>query len=465
MQEKYPPKPENSADLDRESTASVQVAASRPVGINLCVIGGGFVGLVTAAGFAEFGHSVVCVEKDLARFNLLCKGEIPFYEKKLPELIKRNIECNRLTFSNDLVESVTGRQVIFIAVGTPESKSGRTDSTALDEIAHLLAENLQSGQIIVLKSTVPVGTGSRFKQILNSNSYSERNISVVNNPEFLREGNAVDDFFHPRRIVIGCDEARAIEIVAQVYRLGMKPGVPIVTTNNETAEMIKYASNAFLATKIGFINELAGLCDPIGINVLEVTRAMRLDPRIGPEFLSPGPGWGGSCFRKDMKELMGLADSMEFPLIIARAVLESNQRQHLYVVEKVRRLTGSLSNARIGILGLSFKAGTSDMRDSPAIPIINELVKEGALVVAYDPQAKEQARECLPDLKLVDNIYDTADKADCLVILTEWQEFQLLDFKRIKTIMNRPNLVDARNLLTPETVRRYGLNYLGMGQS
>ena len=451
--------------LKQQIVGSPETTSGPMVGVNICVVGGGFVGLVAAAGFAQFGHSVVCVEKNPERLDMLRKGKIPFYEKDLESLIRKNVECQRLSFSDDLAGSVEGQQAIFLAVGTPSSETGRTDLSALDEVADLLSGVAVEGQIIVLKSTVPVGTGNHVQTILTEKGNGSKPAAVVNNPEFLREGSAVYDFFNPQRIVIGGNSAEAVETIAHIYRLGMTRPVPIVATNNETAEMIKYASNAFLTTKVGFVNELAGLCDKVSVNVLEVARAMGLDPRIGGEFLDPGPGWGGSCFRKDLREFSGLAQAVDHPMLITGAVLEANRRQHDLVVKKIEKLTGSLKKARIGILGLSFKADTSDMRDSPAIPIIKQLLEQGASVVAYDPKANGEAKAYLPDIVLAESSYDVAKDADCLVILTEWQEFQLMDFKRLGDLMNSPNIVDARNLLTPEMVRRYGFNYTGMGQA
>lgn len=450
--------------LKQQIVGSIETTSGPMVGVNICVVGGGFVGLVAAAGFAQFGHSVVCVEKNPQRLKMLRECRIPFYEKDLESLIRKNVECQRLSFSDDLADSVEGQQAIFLAVGTPSSETGRTDLTALEEVANLLSGVAVEGQIVVLKSTVPVGTGAHVQEILKQNGKGIKPAAVVNNPEFLREGNAVYDFFNPQRIVIGGDSAEAIETIAHIYRLGMTRPVPIVTTNNVTAEMIKYASNAFLTTKVGFVNELAGLCDKVSVNVLEVARAMGLDPRIGGEFLDPGPGWGGSCFQKDLTEFAGLAQSVDHPMLIAGAVLEANRCQHNLVVKKIEQLTGSLKKARVGILGLSFKADTSDMRDSPAIPIIRQLVEKGACITAYDPKANGEAAAHLPDVELAESAYDVAKDSDCLVILTEWHEFQLLDFKLLADLMNSPNMVDARNLLTPEMVRRYGFNYTGMGQ-
>ncbi|MFQ5498209.1 MAG: UDP-glucose dehydrogenase family protein [Candidatus Zixiibacteriota bacterium] len=439
---------------------------SGPVkGIPIAVVGGGFVGLVTAAGFAQFGHAVVCIENNEERLKKLQSGHVPFYERDLEKLISENLHNGRLSFTNDLEAAVDGQKAIFIAVGTPSAADGRADLGALGTIAESLASVLTSDQVIVIKSTVPVGTGKSIQAVFSENGHSKNPIAVVNAPEFLREGNAVQDFFHPHRIVLGGTSTEAVELVKHIYRLGMTDPVPIITTNNETAELIKYSSNAFLAMKIGFINELAGLCDSTGIDVLEVARAMGMDGRIGPEFLDPGPGWGGSCFRKDLSELTGLASSLDHTLLIARAVLSANEQHHRYVVEKARKLIGSLDGATIGVLGLAFKANTSDMRDSPAIPIINELLDAGAKVQAYDPQAMEEARSIIPNVSCVDSAIDVAAEADCLLILTEWQEFQMLDLSKMAKMMATPNIVDTRNLLVPEVAKRHGFNYVSMGQA
>lgn len=434
------------------------------IGVNICVVGGGFVGLVTAAGFAQFGHKVVCVENDSARLAELQRGQAPFFERDLEELIKNNVQCNRLSFSGDLAPSVGGQQAIFVTVGTPPLSSGRADLGALHRVMETLSHSVETGQIIILKSTVPIGTAERVRDILSHNGCGDRSVAVINNPEFLREGTAVYDFFHPQRIVIGGESAEAIEFVKHIYRLGMTHPVPIVVTNNATAEMIKYASNIYLATKIGYINELAIVCDNFGVNVLEVAHAMGLDPRIGPEFLSPGPGWGGSCLPKDLSEFLGLAETRGINLMIARAVQDANHRQFEYAVERVRMLVGDIKGKRIGVLGLAFKAGTSDMRGSPAIPIIEKLLAEGATVRAFDPAATTEAALVLPQIEIADRASDIAFDADCIIILTEWPEFQLLDWRSIAEQMRQRNLLDTRNLLSPEVAFQHGFKYLSMGQ-
>jgi UDPglucose 6-dehydrogenase len=433
-------------------------------GEKITVIGGGFVGVVAAAGFASFGHTVICVEKDAAKVARFKAGQLPFYEPNLEDLLKAGLESGRLSFVPDLENALDGQKAIFVTVGTPSAEDGRADLTALEEIVRVVSRRMQSGQILVLKSTVPVGTSRKMKELMEQNGCKGNDAHIINNPEFLREGSAVFDFFNPDRIVIGGESHEAIETVTHIYRMGMTRPVPIVTTNNETAEMIKYASNAFLATKIGFANELARLCDSVGVNVLEVARAMGMDTRIGQKFLDPGPGWGGSCLPKDLMELMGLAESEGVSLLISRAVEEANRLQHDYVVSKVKKVTGDLKGKYVAVLGLSFKADTSDMRNSPTIPILRKLVAEGARIRAFDPAAKEEAARLLPEIDLVDSPYETARDADCIIILTEWSDFQAVDWKQMGKLMRRKNIVDARNILAPELLIRQGFNYVSMGQ-
>ena len=421
-------------------------------------------GTVTAAGFASFGHQVACVEKDAEKLALLSQGRIPFYEKDLESLVAAGLRSGRLAFTDDIASAIEGRRAIFITVGTPPDDSGRADLTALTDILEIISPRIKSGQILVLKSTVPVGTAARLREFLEQNGCRGKDVHFVNNPEFLREGSAVSDFFNPDRIVLGGQSPEAIETVNHIYRMGMTKPVPVMTTNNETAEMIKYASNAFLATKIGFANELARLCDRMGVNVMEVARAMGMDGRIGQEFLSPGPGWGGSCLPKDLSELAGLAESKGVEMLISRAVQKANELQHDHVISKTRNLLGSLKQKRIGILGLAFKADTSDMRNSPTIPIIRKLISEGARIIAYDPAAIEEASRLLRGIEFADSAMGVARDADCVLILTEWSEFQLLDWKEVGSLMRQKNIIDTRNILAPELLRRHGFNYLSMGQ-
>lgn len=452
--------------LSPEAFAGEEAPLSGPLtGVKICVVGAGFVGCVTAAGFAKFGHEVVCVEKDPEKLATLKEGRIPFFEHDLDELIRSNVKSGRLTFSSDLAESVDGQQAIFIAVGTPSDGSGRADLSAIFEIVDALSKKLSKGQVVVIRSTVPIGTAAGLKELLTKNGRQKGDIAIISNPEFLREGTAVYDFFNPHRIVIGGDSPEAIELMRHIYRMGAVNPAPTIVTNNETAEMIKYASNAFLATKIGFINELAMLCDKVGINILEVARAMGLDSRIGSEFLNPGPGWGGSCLPKDLQEFVGLGDSRGVSMVILDAVREANRRQHEFVVSKVMNVTGNTGDKRIGVLGLAFKAETSDLRDSPAVAIVRRLLDEGYEIKAFDPAAGEEAKKILPQAQIVGSAEKALADVDCAVILTEWSEFQLLDWKKAGQSMRNKNIVDARNILAPEMIRRYGFRYESIGQA
>jgi UDPglucose 6-dehydrogenase len=459
---------ENFENLKNDSSAYPRenpLPLSGPLkGERICVIGAGFVGTVTASGFARFGHQVVCVEKDKKRLSFLRSGRIPFYEKDLEQLVKKELSGGRLTFESDLEKGIENTSAVFLTVGTPSSNGGRADLTVLQGIISTLSKKMKPGQILVIKSTVPVGTATMIKKYFSENG-NRADIEVINNPEFLREGSAVYDFFNPHRIVIGGSSNGAIETIAHIYKMGMTKPVPIFTTNNETAEMIKYASNVFLATKVGFVNELARLCDSVGVNTMEVARVIGADPRIGQEFLNPGPGWGGSCLPKDLKEFIGLADSLGVSLHIPRAVSEANIHQFEHVYQKVKNLVGEIKGAKIGVLGLTFKANTSDLRDSPAIPILSRLIENGAEVIAYDPAADGEIKNLLPEILRVDDPYETAADTDCMVILTEWSDFQLLDWGRISETMKNKNIVDARNILAPELLKRYGFNYSSIGQN
>ncbi len=433
-------------------------------GTKICVIGAGFVGIVTAAGFARFGHQVVCVDKDQKRLSLLRSGRLPFFEQDLENLVKNGLSSGRLVFESDPAKGVEGKKAVFLTVGTPSSNGGRADLSALHKIISILSKNMKPGQILVIKSTVPVGTANTIKKFFSQNG-NRVDIDVINNPEFLREGGAVHDFFNPHRIVIGGSSEAAIEEISRIYKMGMTKPVPVFATNNETAEMIKYASNVFLAVKIGFINELARLCDSVGINVLEVARVIGADPRIGKEFLNPGPGWGGSCLPKDLQEFIGLADSLGVSLFIPKAVSRANLYQFEHVFSKVKSLVGDLKGTKIGVLGLTFKANTSDLRESPAMPILMKLLETGAEITAYDPAADSIAESLLSGVVRVDDPYKTAEDADCILILTEWADFQLLDWGRIRDHMKNKNIVDARNILAPELLKRYGFKYESVGQN
>lgn len=435
--------------------------------MHIAVIGTGYVGLVSGAGMADFGMNVVCVDKDAEKITKLKAGEIPFYEPGLKELVHKNVAAGRLSFTTDLAEAVKRALVIFICVGTPPAPDGSADLSAVKEVALALAEIIDEYKVIVTKSTVPVGTNRWLKRLIDEHKRHDVQVDVISNPEFLREGCAIEDFMRPDRVVIGGESEQAIAIIKDIYRPLYLAETPFVITDLETAEMIKYASNAFLATKISFINEVALLCDRVGADVVTVAKAMGLDPRIGPRFLNPGPGFGGSCFPKDVRALAYLGRQNELPLYILEAVLKVNERQRRATVEKVRRMCGGkLKGKTVAVLGLSFKPNTSDVRESPALEIVEALVKEGARVRVYDPVAMEEFRRAKPKLHLhyAKDPYEAVEKAHCLLILTEWNEFRYLDLERIKKTMAEPAIVDARNIYEPARMKRLGFRYEGMGR-
>ncbi|MEW5874624.1 MAG: UDP-glucose/GDP-mannose dehydrogenase family protein [Candidatus Zixiibacteriota bacterium] len=434
-------------------------------GVRVCIIGGGFVGLVTAAGMAQAGHTVTCVEKDTRKVSDLVKGRVGIYERHLPELVRANLERKRLRFHDDLTEWADDQDVFVVSVGTPSRPDGTADLTALHGVMESLAGLVRTGQVVVIKSTVPVGTAEWARTIVNSRNGHERPIPIVSNPEFLREGTAVYDYFHPQRIVVGGDDPDAVERVVQLYRVGLAHAAPIVTTDNKTAELIKYASNVYLATRVAFINELSGICDSFGIDIGDVSAAMGMDPRIGSDYLDAGPGFGGSCLPKDLNAYITEAKRAGLDLTLAPSVQRANSRQFERVVEKTRAmLDGALEGSLVGVLGLAFKAQTQDMRDSPAVHVIQRLIAGGARVQAYDPAAMVEAGSILPAVRCCPDAPSVASGADAILILTEWPEFQLLDWATMRGAMRRPNIIDARNLLAPESMKRLGFHYTGMGQ-
>jgi UDPglucose 6-dehydrogenase len=434
-------------------------------GVRVCIIGGGFVGLVTAAGMAQAGHTVTCVEKDTRKVSNLAKGEVGIYERNLPELIRANLERERLRFNGNLVTRADEQDVFIVSVGTPSRSDGTADLSALQNVMASLAGVLRPGQIVVIKSTVPVGTADWAKAIVNSRNGHEKPIPIVSNPEFLREGTAVYDYFHPQRLVVGGDDPEAVERVVQLYRAGLAHAAPIVTTDNRTAELIKYASNVYLATRVAFINELSGVCDSFGIDIGDVSAAMGLDPRIGSDYLDAGPGFGGSCLPKDLNAFTSEAKKAGLELTIAPAVQLANFRQFDRVVEKTRwMLNGQLKGALLGVLGLAFKSQTQDMRDSPSVHVIQRLMAGGAEVQAFDPAAMNDAGSILPKVRCCHDAHSVAKGADAILILTEWPEFQLLDWATMRDSMRQSNIIDARNLLAPDRMKRLGFRYTGMGQ-
>jgi len=436
--------------------------------MNVCVVGTGYVGLVTGACFAEFGVQVVCADKDQAKIDALLRGEMPIYEPGLAELVERNLRAGRLSFTTSTADAVRASLVVFIAVSTPPRPDGSTDLTAVEAVSREIGRVLDGYKVIVTKSTVPVGTSLRVRnwiaEELDAANLSVR-FSVASNPEFLREGAAIGDFQRPDRVVIGTEDEQAVAILKDLYRPLYLNETPVVLTDVPTAELSKYAANALLATKISFINEIANLCERVGADVQAVARAVGLDRRIGSKFLHAGPGYGGSCFPKDTRSVAHFAREQGEKLDVVEAVIRVNQRQRERMIEKiVDALGGDVQGKAVGVLGLSFKPETDDVRDAPAIDIIQGLLERGASVRAYDPQAMGTAKPLLPDIQLCDDAYDVCEGADALVIITEWNQFRMLDLSRVKSLLRTPVIVDLRNVYKPEPVRAAGFTYVGVGR-
>ncbi|MDR1625891.1 MAG: UDP-glucose/GDP-mannose dehydrogenase family protein [Spirochaetia bacterium] len=436
----------------------------------IAVIGTGYVGLVTGACLSDFGLNVVCADIDSAKIEKLKKGEIPIYEPGLEAIAQRTTYYKRLSFTTDVEGAVREASVVFIAVGTPSAEDGSADLKYVEAAARTIARSLCGYKVVVTKSTVPVGTGRRVKGWIRDElekSGRACEFDVVSNPEFLREGSAVYDFTHPDRIVIGCDSPRALETMKQVYRVLYLNDTPFVETGIETAEMIKYASNSFLAVKITFINEMANLCEKLGANVQDVARAMGKDGRIGPKFLHAGPGYGGSCFPKDTRALAELAKKADVPLGIVEAAICANERQKLLMAEKIASRLGTLEGKTLAVLGLAFKPNTDDMREAPALTIMGELARRGARFRAYDPAAMEEAKWRLADIAgavtYCAGEYEAIHGADALVLLTEWNQFRNLDLDRIKAELAEGFFFDFRNIYKKELVENSGLTYIGVG--
>ncbi|MGC8872739.1 MAG: UDP-glucose dehydrogenase family protein [Caldimicrobium sp.] len=435
--------------------------------MHIAVIGTGYVGLVSGAGLADFGMKVTCVDIDEEKIKKLKKGQIPFYEPGLEELVRKNLKAGRLDFTTDFNRTVKNSLVIFICVGTPSLPDGSADLSQIKDVALKLAETIDDYKVIVTKSTVPVGTNRWIKELIDKNKKVDASVDIISNPEFLREGNAVEDFMHPDRVIIGGESAYAIAIIKDIYRPLYLAETPFIITNLETAELIKYASNAFLATKISFINEIANFCEKVGADVTVVAKGMGLDPRIGPKFLNPGPGFGGSCFPKDVKALIKQGRQVSSPFRILEAVIESNERQKLCAISKLEALLGDLKNKTVAVLGLSFKPNTSDVRESPALTVISALLERGAKVKAYDPVAIEEFKRAAQNLPIeyASSPEEAVKEAHAMVILTEWNEFRFLDLAKIKKLMKTPILIDMRNIYEPEVVKKLGFSYSGIGRS
>ena len=480
--------------------------------MNICIIGTGYVGLVTGTCLADFGLQVICVDQDKQKIDLLNSGGVTIYEPNLEALIQKNVSASRLTFTTDLEKAVKQSKVVFIAVGTPPNHDGSANIDQIEKVAQQIAFSMNDYKVIVNKSTVPIGTATKIKEIINkyqnmslrategsaaipssvnsdpssvipaeagihpsviARSEATRqsqptskpfDFDIVSNPEFLREGSAVYDFTHPDKIVIGTTSPKALKIMQEIYRPLYLIDTPFVITTPETAELIKYACNAFLATKITFINEIANLCDKVGADVHQIAKAMGLDGRISPKFLHPGPGYGGSCFPKDTEALYHFASTCGYEFKILKGVISANMRQRELMVDKIKHHLGNLNGKTIAILGLAFKQNTDDIRKSPSIDIIKLLLKEGAYIRCFDPLAMDNTKKILPDLTYCQDEYETAQESDALVIATEWNQFRNLDLLKIKKLLKIPILLDLRNLYDPATLKSLGFIYEGVGR-
>jgi UDPglucose 6-dehydrogenase len=433
--------------------------------MRIVVVGSGYVGLVSGACFADFGHDVICVDKDQRKIARLEAGEMPIFEPGLDQLVETNRRAGRLTFTTNLGASVPGAEVVFLAVGTPSRRGdGHADLTFVYQAAREVAEAARGFLVIATKSTVPVGTGDEVERIVRK-ARPDLALAVASNPEFLREGSAIEDFKRPDRIVIGCNDEQSKDVMGEVYRPLYLNQPPIMFTGRRTSELIKYAANAFLATKITFINEMADLCEQVGANVQEVARGIGLDNRIGPKFLHAGPGYGGSCFPKDTLALVKTAQDHAAPLRIVETVASVNEQRKRAMARKViQACGGSVRDKTIAVLGLTFKPNTDDMREAPSIALITALEDAGASVRAFDPEGMEQARQVIPGLVLAESAYACVDGADAMVIVTEWNEFRALDLRRIKSLLASPVVVDLRNIYRPDEMARLGFTYRSIGR-
>ncbi|UCD19887.1 MAG: UDP-glucose/GDP-mannose dehydrogenase family protein [candidate division WOR-3 bacterium] len=431
--------------------------------MKICVIGTGYVGLVTGVCLADFGLDVVCVDKDSAKIALLNSGCTPICEPRLDDIIGRNMEAGRLSFTVEVKKAVQEASVIFVAVGTPSDDDGSANLKDIEKVAEEIAAYMNGHKVVVIKSTVPMGTVRRIGRIIHMNN-TTHSFDIVSNPEFLREGSAVYDFMHPDKVVIGADSESAIAVMKEIYRPLYLIETPFIITTIETAETIKYACNCFLATKITYINEMANLCEMVGADIHSVAKAMGLDKRIGPKFLHPGPGYGGSCLPKDTYALRSFVMGKGYDFKILNAVIEANEHQVDVMVEKARRALKDFEGKTIGVLGLSFKQNTDDIRESPAVKIITLFVKHGAKVRCFDPLAMDNVKKVLPDIIYCKDEYETAQGCDALVVATEWNQFRNLDLEKIKELLESPILLDLRNLYDPTKVRKLGFTYDSVGR-
>jgi len=429
--------------------------------MKISVIGSGYVGLVTGACLAELGNRVICADSDKGKIKSLKNGSMPIYEPGLKELIERNVRNKKLNFSSDIENAVGFAEIIFITVGTPALDNGEADLTGIEKVARNIAKNVNGYKLVVEKSTVPVETGNWVRHTISTYIKDKTKFDVASNPEFLREGQAINDFMNPDRIVIGVESKKAKDLLVKLYKPFKSP---IVITNIKSAELIKHASNAFLATKISFINAVACICDKVGADVEEVAKGMGLDKRIGLSFLKAGIGYGGSCFPKDLDAFVHISEKIGYDFSLLKSVKKINEAQLGLALNKIKDLLWIIKDKKIGVLGLAFKSNTDDIRNSPAIELIRALQKEGAKISAYDPQAIKKAKNALRNVAFCGDVYSVCRGADCLLIATEWDEFKKLDFTRVKKLLNRPIIIDGRNLFDPKDLVKSGFCYVSMGR-
>jgi len=429
--------------------------------MNISIIGSGYVGLVTGSCFADLGNNVICADNDIEKIESLKKGIIAIYEPGLEEMVRRNSKEARLRFTNSIKDAVTKSEIIFICVGTPSKDNGEADLKYLEKVSKDIAVHIDSYKLIVEKSTVPVETGERVKDVINTFKKKRVGFDIASNPEFLREGTAIEDFMNPDRIVIGVESKKAKDILIELY----KPlKATFVVTDIKGAEIIKHASNSFLAAKISFINAVSNICELVGADIVEVAKGIGLDKRINTSFLDAGIGYGGSCFPKDVNAFIHIADKLGYDFGLLKEVREINENQKEIFIKKIGDALWNLPGKTIGVLGLSFKSNTDDIRSAPSIDIINRLEASGCNVKAYDPKAMRKAKKVLKNIKFCNSAYEAARKSDCLLILTEWNEFKKLDFKKIKKLLNQPIIIDGRNIYDPKAMKKLGFIYIGMGR-
>lgn len=432
--------------------------------MKISVMGSGYVGLTVGTCLAELGNDVICVDVDENKIKALNDGKVPIYEPGLDDMLKRNFKEKRISFTTDVKGAIEASEVIFIAVGTPPGKDHRADLSFVKQVAKDIGAYMNGYKVIVDKSTVPVGTAQMVSEVIKANQKEGIEFDVVSNPEFLREGEAINDFMIPDRVVVGVDNGKARKIMEDIYKGIARTNKPIMFTDTKSAEIIKYASNAMLATRISFMNEIARLCEKSGGDVKEVAKGMGLDSRIGPRFLQAGVGYGGSCFPKDVKALAQTMSHHEAESKILQAVEEVNEEQKKSLLPKIKKLLPDLNGKTIAIWGLAFKPKTDDMREAPSIVVVDQLQGEGAKIKAFDPEAQETAKKILKDVEYVADPYDAIKGADLLVVVTEWNEFRNLDKGKIKDLLNEPNVVDGRNVYEPREMKKLGFNYIGIGR-